>query len=470
MSILKGPEISVLSRSRSPEEEKHGKAALGDHAVVLGAGLAGIMAAGVAARYFCRVSVIEKDELATQPTPRKGVPQSEQAHGILAYGEQAMERILPGYRSAMEAAGAVRLRYGRDVLSHDGGTWQPVRDLGSDLEVFFSTRPLMEHTARGRLSDFENVTITPAVRVVGMQAPADGRPGQIELFRDHGSNDEIECDLVIDCRGRGSRLPNWLKENGFGVVETEKVGSGIGYASGLFRTSNAYSQRQNAFRIQPVPPKVRGCIMIPVENDCWLAMLFGRFGDFAPTDEGGFKAFARTLDDTIIDDCIGGAQLCRPIKSYRVMQAIWRRYERMARFPEGILPLGDAIASFNPIHAQGISVAAFHANALWDDLEMRSTNKRNLDGLAKTYLNRAEVGTKIAWDIASTVDFAYDEVSGNRPADLPERLRRADDIRRMVQVDVEAQRLALRVKHLLDPPSVLDALPTHGVPLFRMAG
>ena len=303
-----------------------------------------------------------------------------------------------------------------------------------------------------------------------MRAPADGRSRQVELYRDHGSNNHIECDLIIDCRGRGSRLPNWLKENGYGIVETEKVGSGIGYASGLFRTSNAYSQRQNAFRIQPVPPKVRGCIMIPVENDRWLAMLFGRFGDFAPTDEGGFKAFARTLDDSIIEDCIGSAQLCRPIKSYRVMQAIWRRYERMARFPEGILPLGDAIASFNPIHAQGISVAAFHANALWDDLKMRSTNKLTLDGLARTYLNRAEVGTKTAWDIASTVDFAYDEVSGNRPADLPERLRRAADIRCMVQVDAEAQRLALRVKHLLDPPCVLDALPSHREPSLRMTG
>jgi 2-polyprenyl-6-methoxyphenol hydroxylase-like FAD-dependent oxidoreductase len=41
----------------------------------------------------------------------------------------------------------------------------------------------------------------------------------------------------------------------------------------------------------------------------------------------------------------------------------------MARFPKGILPIGDAIYSFDPSFGQGMTVAAMEAEALMDCLQ-----------------------------------------------------------------------------------------------------
>jgi 2-polyprenyl-6-methoxyphenol hydroxylase-like FAD-dependent oxidoreductase len=66
---------------------------IGEHAVVLGASMAGLAAARVLADAYERVTVLERDPLPAAAAHRKGVPQSRHAHALLAGGRAALEEL-----------------------------------------------------------------------------------------------------------------------------------------------------------------------------------------------------------------------------------------------------------------------------------------------------------------------------------------------------------------------------------------
>ena len=65
---------------------------LGRHAIVIGAGVGGLLAARALADYYDEVTVLERDDLPDANEPRKGVPQGRHAHGLLARGPHRGER------------------------------------------------------------------------------------------------------------------------------------------------------------------------------------------------------------------------------------------------------------------------------------------------------------------------------------------------------------------------------------------
>jgi alpha/beta hydrolase fold len=79
---------------------------IGEHAVVIGASMAGLLAARVLAEAYERVTVVDRDELPTGPVPRQAVPQGRHAHTLLPLGQQQLEELLPGFPAELTAAGA----------------------------------------------------------------------------------------------------------------------------------------------------------------------------------------------------------------------------------------------------------------------------------------------------------------------------------------------------------------------------
>src|SRR5690349_12539035 len=78
----------------------------GQHAVVIGGSMGGLLAARALADHYDRVTVLERDALPVGPDPRKGTPQARHIHVLLTAGRRVLERMYPGLIQDLIAAGA----------------------------------------------------------------------------------------------------------------------------------------------------------------------------------------------------------------------------------------------------------------------------------------------------------------------------------------------------------------------------
>src|ERR1700760_5187206 len=90
------------------------KAKVGNNAVVLGASMAGLLAARSLADFFDTVTVVERDPLPDAGAARRGVPQGRHLHALLARGAQVLEELFPGILDELVLDGAHYLD-GRDL-------------------------------------------------------------------------------------------------------------------------------------------------------------------------------------------------------------------------------------------------------------------------------------------------------------------------------------------------------------------
>jgi 2-polyprenyl-6-methoxyphenol hydroxylase-like FAD-dependent oxidoreductase len=96
-------------------------------AIVVGASMAGMLAARVLSDIFERVIVLERDTLPEGPQLRPGVPQARHLHALLPRGRRILEKNFPGITSELESAGA-------EIL--DPWAKSPPADLGAAREYY----------------------------------------------------------------------------------------------------------------------------------------------------------------------------------------------------------------------------------------------------------------------------------------------------------------------------------------------
>jgi Ankyrin repeats (3 copies) len=77
---------------------------IGKQAVVIGAGMAGLTAAGALADRFDQVVVLERDTLPSEPRYRAGTPQSRHVHALLLSGQRALSELFPGFEQDLAQA------------------------------------------------------------------------------------------------------------------------------------------------------------------------------------------------------------------------------------------------------------------------------------------------------------------------------------------------------------------------------
>jgi 2-polyprenyl-6-methoxyphenol hydroxylase-like FAD-dependent oxidoreductase len=427
------------------------------HAVVIGASLAGLLAARVLAERFERVTLIERDHLPNGPEARKGVPQGRHVHALLIRGEQIIERLFPGIVQQLLEAGATPVRSGYDARWFHFGCWKVGFD--SALRSIALSRPCLEFHVRKRLLELPNVRVLDGTVVTRYAADWDcSRVTGVHIRGRHSvtaMDEPLQADFVVDASGRGSLTPQRIEELGYERPEESLVKVNFGYASRIYERPHDARDWQSLYVLDR-PPSRRGGLVYPIEGNRWLVTLFGWHGEHPPTHEEGFLEFARRLPVPDVHGAIASAQALTGIVAHG-FPANWRRhYERLARFPGRLIVLGDALCSFNPIYGQGMTVAALAAETLdgcLRTLEARRTP--NLDALARNFQGRMSRVVDLPWQLAVGEDLRFRETTGRRS--LKVRLMHAY-VARLHEAAGDSPRVAETfnlVRNMLAPRSAL---------------
>lgn len=420
-----------------------------DRAIVIGASMAGLLAASALATVQDEVVVLDRDDLPTEPLHRARASQSHHAHGLLAAGADAMESLVPGLTQRLVDRGALpgdlqeQFRWvigGRELAPFGDG-----RTTATGLLV---SRPLLESTVREAVSALPNVEVLPRTTVTGLRT---GRDGSVDGVWLEGDGTDIRAALVVDASGRRSAAPEWLRGLGFPVPAREAVRVDLCYTTREFRRAGTTLAGARGLVVSPTPAVPRGCALLAQEDDRWILTMAGFGGDRPPADLAGFAEFASSYPSPwpryVVDTC----EPLGPARHYRAVESVRYRYDRVSRSPEGFLVVGDALCAFNPVYGQGMSVAALEAQALAEELTGDPAT------LAERFYGRAAALIDGPWDIAVTSDLALDCVPGEQPPRV--RLVNAylDLVSRAASTDPAVAWRLLQVLNLQRPPASLFA-------------
>lgn len=325
-------------------------------AVVIGAGVSGLAAAAALRRHVDRVLVLERDPAAG---PRRGVAQAEQLHNLLHCAQLHLERVLPGFGAALRARGAAVADVAAQTHVWEMGVRMPLRSVG--LQIASAGWSAIEGAARDVLPDGVEVRYATGVsgllvedrRVTGVMTTGDER---------------IRADVVVDATGTRSQLPNWLAaiEDAAPLLQATTVDRW--YVTVALQRPASYVEAPDFWLAFAAPPSSRGFLVSPATESTWRVSASGGRDAEPPSDLATLRKHAIQVAGEPLARLLDGATALGRPRLFRKPVVRWHRYDLLAQPLDGLWPVGDAIASLNPLLGQGISVAAWQASLLAESM------------------------------------------------------------------------------------------------------
>jgi 2-polyprenyl-6-methoxyphenol hydroxylase-like FAD-dependent oxidoreductase len=189
-----------------------------------------------------------------------------------------------------------------------------------------------------------------------------------------------------------------------------------------------------------------------VEGNRWQVMLGGAAGHYPPTDEEGFLEWARRLPDPSVYELICSTEPVTPIRGFRIPTPRLRHFERLSRWPNGFIVIGDAVCAFNPLYAQGMTVAALEAEALDELLQATASNWE------QRFQRQAAKVVADPWTMGTGEDLRWEGVQLNgKPANPVTRLIQGymDLLLPVACTDSVVSAAFMQVVGMLAPPTAL---------------
>ncbi|WP_277752174.1 FAD-dependent monooxygenase [Streptomyces sp. C] len=381
-------------------------------AVVIGGGLAGMLAASALRGAVDDVLVVENDRLPTRPLPRRGLPQARHAHMLWSGGARAAEALLPGITDRWLAAGANRIPVPTGMVALSGQGWFRRWDRETHF-VIGCSRDLLDSVVRDLVLTGGGVAVLQDTRVEGLSGSASRVTG-VRVRGADGRHRTLDADFVVDASGRGSRAPRYLADLGVRPAPERAVDLGLVYATRVFRAPAGSA----GFPIVSVHADPRGgcpgqsASILPVEGGRWIVTQTGTREGEPTGDAEDFEAFARRLRHPVVGEIISRLEPLTGVTVSRSTHNTRRYFEQVRDWPERFVVLGDALAAFNPVYGHGMSVAAQSAAVLRDKARARGVDAPHL---ARQVQRAMAKRVDAAWDLATGQDIFYPGVRGGSP-------------------------------------------------------
>lgn len=368
----------------------------GTHAVVMGASTTGLVTAAAVARHFRNVTIVERDTLPAEPIWRKGAPQSRHVHVLLRGGRNVMDYYLPGFTTDMIAQDAQLIDMADDTAWYHSGGWK--LRFASGVTLLCSSKGFLEWNLRQRVLKIPNITVRDQCGATSLVV-TDGKVAGLTL--DDGS--VLAADLVIDASGRSSRTSQWLASAGFNAPDATELAVDVGYASRTFAPQEAPPDWR-ALLVHPKHPDTRCAVLLPIEGNRWQVTLVGWRGDHPPADDAGFLTWTAGLATPEFRQALERATPLEAIRQWRFPSNLRRHYERLTTMPDGLVVVGDACVSINPIYAQGMSHGAIGASIL-DACLFEQREQGSLAGLTHRFQGKYAKVIDECWLTSTAEDY-----------------------------------------------------------------
>jgi 2-polyprenyl-6-methoxyphenol hydroxylase-like FAD-dependent oxidoreductase len=410
--------------------------------------MAGLLAARVLANHFGRVIVLERDPLTDDGHPRKGVPQAHHVHVLLDGGLRVIEDYFPGFVDEMMRDGIEPIGWSEDTRWYQSGTWKTRLPCG--LKSYPQGRVALERRVRARLGTQHRVEIRTESNVQSLlyDAANESVTG-VRVIR-AGQQTELAADLVVDATGRGSRVLKWLVDLGYQAPPRETISIDLVYVSRIYQQT-AESRSWKALACHPLPDVPRGAVLSPLDSERWILTLFGYLGEHPTTSPDDILRFLRDLSIPDVYNAVSAAKpLSEPVRFGYPVQ-VRRRFDRLKRFPAGLLVVGDAACSLDPVFGQGMTVACQEARAL-DRLLGANTDPQLL---RKRFFSGCQKIIETPWLITKSEALRFMKMPGKRPASIRVMQWYTRHVFDLSAESVEVYRAFLDVMHLLAGPEAM---------------
>src|SRR5680860_132239 len=401
-------QIRIPTQRRAAATPHH----LGDSAVVLGASLSGLLTARVLADFYRKVTVVDRDRLTIDAKARRGVPQATHAHVLLPRGAKILDELFPGFLAELRQSGVPVVRRLDELHFELSGHLLSQQKFEGEPQYGVS-RPFLESRVLRRVKALPNVTVVDKHEVLTLDTDATGTRvtgARIACGAAMSGETVLAADLVVAATGRGGQVGSWLTELGYPLPKEQQVKVDIMYATRRLRLAPGATGGVLNVLIAATPNRPIGMGAFAQEDDHWMVTLAGFGGHHPPLAPDAWLDFADRMAPTWFVSALKAGIPLDEVHSHRFPANLRRRYDKLATFPDGLLVVGDALCSFNPIYGQGMTVAALEVMAMRDTLMAGSVN------LAKRYFHAASKPIASAWQCAAGADLTMppDVVPGAR--------------------------------------------------------